>query len=196
MSEPVYDYRLEEEPRYEIIGGEKIYMAASPNPNHVTISSRIFSIFEHYFDVNNISGGIFVECDVHLPEENHVLIPDVSIVRDLNIVLRDKAIYGVPDLVVEVLSRSTMNKDIGIKKSIYERNGVKEYWIISPWAKSIEVYHLIDGKYKLDYAYQIYSNDDLEMLEESELKAIKYEIKVSIFDDLMVDVRKVFKWWI
>ena len=192
MSEPVYDYRLEEEPRYEIIGGEKIYMAASPNPNHVTISSRIFSIFEHYFDVNNISGGIFVECDVHLPEENHVLIPDVSIVRDLNIVLRDKAIYGVPDLVVEILSPSTANNDLGAKKDAYERNGVKEYWIVNHVDKSVQVYHLIEGKFKLDYVYHIYTDQELSMLEDYERDAIKYGIKVSIFDDFIVDVADVF----
>ena len=101
----------------------------------------------------------------------------------------------MPDLVVEVLSRSTMKKDVGIKKDIYDRNGVKEYWIINPWAKSIEVYHLVDCKFKLNNIYQIYSEEDLKQLEESELAEVTYDIPVSIFDNCIVDVRKVFKWW-
>ena len=78
-----------------------------------------------------------------------------------------------------------MKKDRGLKKSAYEKNGVKEYWIIDQWSKRIEVYHLIDGKYKLDDVYKADSEDE----------HVSKEIKVSIFDDLMVDVQSVFKWW-
>ena len=107
----------------------------------------------------------------------------------------NSAIHGVPDLIVEVLSRSTMKKDIGIKKEIYERNGVKEYWIINPWSKTIEVYHLVDCKFELDNIYQIFTDDEYNNLEESEKAEVKYEIPVSIFENLMVDVRRVFRWW-
>ena len=196
MSEVAYNYQLYEEPNYEIIEGEKIFMsAARPFPHHITIANRLFSIFEDYIDRNNIRAAAFVECDVYLPDEKNVFIPDFTIFCDINNIKMDRAIHGVPDLVVEVLSRSTMKKDVGIKKDIYERNGVKEYWIINPWAKSIEVYHLVDCEFKLNDIYQIYSEEDLKQLEESELAEVTYDIPVSIFDNCIVDVRKVFKWW-
>ena len=100
----------------------------------------------------------------------------------------------MPDLVVEILSRSTMKNDISIKKYIYERNGVKEYWIVNHWIKAIEVYHLVEGKYELDNVYQIYSPNEWENLEDEERAEAKFDIKVSIFDDLIVDINKVFMW--
>ena len=59
----------------------------------------------------------------------------------------------------------------------------------------MQVYLLKDGKYDLDYVYQKFSDNDLKLLEDKERAAIKYEIPVSIFDDLIVDVRKIFRWW-
>ena len=189
-----YDYRIEEEPRYEIIGGEKIYMAASPNPDHNTIVGQLFIIFGNYLNLKQNGTAIFADVDVHLPDGD-VFRPDFYVVKNLNIVQRKKAVYGVPDLVVEVLSPSTAKKDFGAKKDSYEKHGVKEYWIVNPKDKSIQVYLLVEGKLQLDYIYQIYSDDDLEILEDKERAAIKYEIPVSIFDDLIVDVRKIFRWW-
>ena len=195
MSELAYDYQYYDEPDYEIIEGVKFIMAAArPNPSHITITNRLFSIFENYFDMNNVSGAAFVECDVHLPDEKNVFVPDVSVVCNPNII-EDNGIHGAPDLVVEVLSRSTAKRDIGIKKTVYERNGVREYWIVSPWAKNIEVYHLIDGKYELNDIYTSCTEDELNRMRDEDRAAIKTDIKVSIFDNLIVDVRRVFRWW-
>ena len=196
MSEVAYDYQFYGEPNYEIIEGEKKFKAAArPFPYHITIANRLFSIFEDYINKNNIKAAAFVECDVYLPDEKNVFIPDFTIFCDINSIKMDKAIHGIPDLVVEVLSRSTMKKDVGIKKNIYERNRVKEYWIINPWSKSIEVYHLIDGKFSFDNAYQVMTEEEFEQLEESERAEVTYDIPVSIFNNCIVDVRKVFKWW-
>ena len=85
-----------------------------------------------------------------------------------------------------------MKNDIGAKKYIYEKNGVKEYWIINPWIKSIEVCHLVDSNFILDDIYQLCSPLELEQMNEEERAALKYKIKVSIFDDLLVDINKVF----
>ena len=189
-----YDYRIEEEPRYEIIGGEKIYMAASPNAGHNTVVNQLTILFGNYFNMKCIGAGIFTDTDVHLPDGD-VFRPDFCVVCDLDIVSEESTIYGVPDLVVEVLSRSTAKKDFGIKKNSYEKHGVKEYWIVNIKDKSVQVYLLKDGKYDLDYVYQKFSDNDLKLLEDKERAAIKYEIPVSIFDDLIVDVRKIFRWW-
>ena len=188
MENLAYDYMEEEnveEPDYELIGGEKFIMAAAaPFVNHITIVSRMNYLFVRYIEEKNIEAIVMADADVYLSKEDHFR-PDLSVVCDLSTVKNGKKVYGVPDLVVEVLSESTMKNDIGPKKSAYEKNGVKEYWIIDQWSKRIEVYHLIDGKYELDDVYKADSED----------KNVSKEIKVSIFDDLTVDVQSVFKWW-
>ena len=195
MNDLAYDYRIEEEPRYEIIEGVKNIMSPAPNLGHGTIVGMLYFEFINYILKNNIEAAVFGDnTDVYLPDGN-LFMPDLTVVSNLDIADREGAIHGVPDMIVEVLSRSTMKNDIGKKKDIYERNGVKEYWIINPWAKSIEVYHLIDGRYEIDYIYQIYSDKDIERLTDKEREDIKYDIKVSVFEDLTIDVRKVFKWW-
>ena len=188
MENLAYEYsarNFDDEPDFELIGGEKFLMAAAaPFVNHITVISRLNYIFVKYIEENDIIAIVLADADVYLSAEDHFR-PDLSVVCNLNFVKNGKKVYGVPDLVVEVLSESTMKKDIGLKKSAYEKNGVKEYWIIDQWSKRIEVYHLIDGKYKLDDVYKADSEDE----------NVSKEIKVSIFNDLMVDVQSVFKWW-
>ncbi len=104
------------------------------------------------------------------------------------------AIYGVPDMVVEVLSPSTRVRDLTVKKDAYETNGVKEYWIVDPYMKTVDVYVLHDGKYKLENSYAKYSDYDFENLTDEEKSAVKYEIKVSILDDLYVKIDDIFSW--
>ena len=83
-----------------------------------------------------------------------------------------------------------MDNDLGPKKLAYEECGVKEYWIVDQWSRRIEVYHLVNGKFAFSKTYRV--SDD----EETKNDDNKNKIKVSIFDDLTVDVRDVFKWWI
>ena len=197
MENLVYDNyiseRLIEEPRYEIIEGVKMFMAPSPISEHGSVVSNLVTIFNNYC-WNTREARVFGDnIDVHLPDGN-LFMPDVTVVCDLNIIKLNDTIYGVPDLVVEILSRSTMNKDLGAKKLIYERNGVKEYWIVNHWIKSVEVYHLVDGKFNLENVYQICPQQELDRMTEEERADIKTEIKVSIFEDLVVDLDKVFMW--
>ncbi|MBQ7453940.1 MAG: Uma2 family endonuclease [Selenomonadaceae bacterium] len=74
---------------------------------------------------------------------------------------KDKPFCGVPDMVADIFSRSKLKRDLTVKKDVYERNGVKEYWMIDPWRESVEVYLLRDGKYFLDEIYHNYSEDEL-----------------------------------
>ena len=187
MENLAYDYMTEDEPDYEIIRGEKILMAAAaPFVNHITIISRLIITFGNYIDSHNIEAIAIPDADVYLSEKEHYR-PDLSVVCNLAMVKNGKKVYGAPDLVVEVLSLSTMDNDLGPKKKAYEECGVKEYWIVDQWSKRIEVYHLIDGKFEFSGSYKV--SDDNET--ESNTK-----IKVSIFEDFLLDVRDVFKWWI
>ena len=168
---------------YEIIGGEKIYMAAAaPNIPHNLIIARLIVTFTNCIDENNINAVVIGDnADVYLSDDEHIK-PDVSVVCNLNINDNFKRLYRAPDLVVEVLSESTKINDRVKKKATYEKFGVKEYWIVDPEDRSIQVYHNIEDKFNLSGEYKLHSDNN--------------EIKVSIFDDLIVDLHKVFKWWL
>ena len=181
-------------PSYEIIGGKKI-MAPAANIRHGSIGGRLFMFIGTYLDVND-KGYCFGEgTDIHFPDGS-LYKPDFSIVlkEHEQILNWDGDIYGTPDMVVEVLSKSTRRNDITIKKDTYEANGVREYWIIDPWAKSVEVYLLRDGKYFLDDIYSVYDENDLLLMTDAEKAKIKYEVPVSILDGLKVPLSFIFKW--
>ncbi|MBR1885284.1 MAG: Uma2 family endonuclease, partial [Schwartzia sp.] len=102
-------------------------------------------------------------------------------------------IYGAPDLVVEVLSPSTATRDKGTKKAVYERAGVLEYWIVDPLAKSIDVYHLRENRLELDYSYVEFPDWEWARMTEKERAEARLSVKISLYDDLVVDVREVFE---
>ncbi|MBR2774033.1 MAG: Uma2 family endonuclease, partial [Selenomonadaceae bacterium] len=137
---------------YEIIEGEK-FMAPSADAWHNNTLGKLYLLIGMHVATNRL-GLVFTDSlDVHFPDGN-LFKPDFMFISAANskIVVDNKhsTIHGVPDMVAEIFSRSTMKRDLGIKKEIYERNGVREYWIINPWSESIEVYLLRDGKYFLD----------------------------------------------
>ncbi len=179
---------------YEIIDGEKIMSAAAPL-NHSGILFRLGMIIGNYV-IAKKCGYVFPDdVDVHFPDGN-LFKPDLVVVKQENagILNWHGSIYGVPDMVVEVLSKSTRRKDLTIKKDIYESNGVKEYWIIDPWAKAVDVYILREGKFEHDGEYLKYSADEWKELSDEEKAAVKLEIKVGIFEDCIVKVADIFSW--
>lgn len=179
---------------YEIIGGEK-FMSPSAPLAHSGILFRLGMIIGNYV-VANKCGYVFPDdVDVYFPDGN-LFRPDLIVVTSENVGIMDwhGTIRGVPDMVVEVLSKSTRQKDLTVKKDAYESNGVKAYWIIDPWAKVVDVYILREGKFFLDGEYFKYSAKDLLLLTDEEKAAVKSEIKVSIFDDLFVKVDDIFSW--
>ena len=120
---------------YEIIEGEKI-MAPSPDWGHVNITANLVTIIGGYARTNKFGIAVADNFDVHFPDSS-LYKPDFIFVSAANEKLfidrKRMTLHGVPDMVAEVFSRSTMKRDVGIKKDTYERNGVKEYWIIDPW---------------------------------------------------------------
>lgn len=167
-------------------GDEKIVMTSRKSITHSMLIYRLTKVFGDFIEKNNIKAAIFGDnVDVYFNEVEHY-IPDVSIICDPKKIENGKKVLGAPDLIVEVLSKSTMKNDRNKKKDVYEKFGVREYWIVDPLNKSIEVYHLVEGKFILDEVYAITDDDEEEM---------QTQIKVSIFDDLIVDIHKVFKKW-
>ena len=181
-------------PSYEIIRGEKI-MAPAANPTHGSIIGRLYMFIGAYLDAKN-AGYVFVDdVDVYLPE-GPLFKPDLIVVLEENSAIIDwnKGIYGAPDMLVEVLSRSTKKRDLTIKKDIYERNGVREYWIIDPWIKSVAVYLLRDGKYFLDDEYILFDDNELELLTDEEKADVKHEVPINTLDGLKIPLKYIFKW--
>ena len=179
----------EEYEEYEIINGE-VYMMSRPSLSHIDIEYNIANLFKSYLKGKRCRA--FLEPDVFLSEEDNHVIPDVVIVCN-PAVLTDKRIEGVPDLVVEILSRSTLKKDRFDKLLLYEKYGVKEYWIVDPRGKSVEVYLLRDGRFNVDGVYQFFTAEEYESLTEREKSATQQKIKVSLYDDFIVDVKDVFE---
>lgn len=179
---------------YEIIGGEKFMAPAAPL-NHSAILMRLGMAIGNYV-VKNRCGFVFSDdTDVHLPDGN-LFKPDLVVITSENfgIMSKQNAIYGVPDMVVEVFSRSTRNRDLNVKKNSYEACGVKEFWTIDPWAKVVDVYILRDGKFIFSGEYQKLEDYEWDSLTEEEKAEIKTEIKLSIFEDCVVHVDDIFGW--
>ena len=183
---------------YELIEGEK-FMAPSADIGHNNVVAKLAMIIGMHAAINRL-GLVFTDSlDVHFPDGN-LFKPDFIFVSAANEKLyvdqKRNTLHGVPDMVAEIFSRSTMKRDIGIKKEIYERNGVREYWMIDPWRETVEVYLLRDGKFEFGGLYQNWSEDELLRLPEEERAEIKFEIPVAVLDGFKVKIKNIFGWYI
>ena len=182
------EYVLKDNRDYEIING-KIYMMSRPNMNHITISTNILGIF-----INFLKGKtcrVYSEPDVFFNDENN-FIPDIVVLCDKS-KKKYKGIYGAPDLVIEILSPSTDIRDLGEKKDIYGKTGVKEYWIVDPQSKKITVYYLTGSSLEVNNIYYYRTDKQLEEMPDDEKKAIISSFKPGLFSDMEVDLSKVFE---
>ncbi len=134
---------------YELINGE-IVKRASPNSPHQNLFSELFILLGVFIKKNKLGKLYSAPFDVVLDEEN-VPQPDIFFITKKRefIIEPNGPVIGAPDLVIEILSKSTAKYDRGIKKDLYEKFQVKEYWIADPKNASIEVYEIVEGKYKL-----------------------------------------------
>jgi Uma2 family endonuclease len=133
------DYvQLPEDKRYELMEGE-FHMVPSPGWGHQTIVMRIFLALCHYVTSRGLGEVRFAPLDVVLSAED-VLQPDILFIsKERSHIITEKNIQGAPDLVIEVLSPATAERDRGLKRKLYAKFGVTEYWTVDPEGKSIEV---------------------------------------------------------
>ena len=181
-------------PSYEIIGGEQI-LAPAATLDHSGIIMRLGMVIGTYLS-NKKNGYVYPDnVDVNF-SDGSLFKPDLCVVLKENekILAGRKNIFGAPDMVVEVLSHSTRKKDLTVKKDTYEAHGVREYWIIDPWAKSVTVYLLRDGKYFLDDVYRSFDDKEFELLDDDEKADVKTEVPVSILDGLNIPLEFIFSW--
>ena len=106
--------------------------------------------------------------------------------------IKPDGIYDAPDLVVEVLSPSTMLNDKTHKKDIYARCGVREYWLVDPISKAIEVYRKNGSDFTLHSVYVVHPDWELKKMSEKEWAAVETHFKCSLFDDLDISLARIF----
>ena len=146
-------YALPEERRVEMIDGV-FYDMASPSNIHQLISGEIFRSFSDF--IRKKEGkciAAYAPLDVQLDCNDRTIVqPDVMIVCDRKKFQRG-LIYGAPDLVVEILSKTTKRKDNYTKLMKYAVAGVREYWIVDPERKKVVVYDLENEEYPVIYGF-------------------------------------------
>lgn len=153
----IADYELlPEDFRVELIDGVfydpeepddmDLLMLASPVQKHQMLVMSLAANINTYIEDHHPECVVLpAPASVKLEEGDSSLVePDIFVVCDKS-KLTGKLVEGAPDLIIEVLSKSTMSKDQIIKLSKYWRAGVREYWIVDPYRSEITVYHFSDG---------------------------------------------------
>lgn len=181
----------------ELIDGKIFMMSPRLRVEHATVCTNIASEFRSYLK-GKTCRAFCDGVDVFL-DENNRFIPDTMIVCNPDIIKHD-GIHGAPDLVVEVLSKTTAKNDRSKKKYTYAKYGVKEYWIVDVWSKSVEVYYNQDNWFVLDNIYyyltdeEIAENNNMSDNDIDKIKEYTDSIKVSICDNLVVKLKDIFEY--
>lgn len=171
-----------DEERWELIDGIAYNMSPAPSRRHQKISRELERQIANFL-LDKPCEVYDAPFDVRLPEANEedanimtVVQPDIVVVCDHD-KLDDAGCRGAPDLIIEILSPFTASKDMKTKLSLYEKHGVKEYWIVHPVDNTVLVFKL--GKNKMYGKPDVYTAED--------------KIKTSILDGLEIDLNTVFK---
>jgi Uma2 family endonuclease len=137
------DYvNLPEESHHEILDGD-LLMSPSPSTLHQRVVLRVLEIVSAWAKSTHAGEAFVAPLDVVLSEMD-VVQPDVLFVASgRSEIVKERGVFGAPDLVVEVLSKATAERDRTVKAKLYARAGVKELWLVDPDAKTIEV--LVNG---------------------------------------------------
>ncbi len=170
----------DDEERLELIDGEIFNMSPAPSRRHQQVLRELSTAFSVFLRGKDCE-VFFAPFDVRLLAENkkndeieHVVQPDLSIVCDQE-KLDDRGCNGAPDMIVEILSPSSVKLDRWKKYQLYEKAGVKEYWLVDPMNESVEI-HLLSGN---QYTFHgVYTKDDT--------------ISVHVLSGLEIDLHQIF----
>jgi len=133
----------------ELIDGELI-MSATPVPKHQRLNRRFIILLDDLIPNGEL---FFAPIGVYFDEEN---IPEPDIVwvaENSKCVVGDKYLEGPPDLIIEIFSPGTATRDKREKYQLYQRYGVREYWMVDPVGQYVEVCVLKDGKFMQQGVY-------------------------------------------
>lgn len=161
----------------EYINGE-VFNQASPSIKHQRVSRRLSTKFDLYFDGKNCE-PFAAPIDIKLKKDNEEyvqkVIPDLVVICDKD-GLKENMYEGVPLLIIEIVSPSNSHHDYIRKLNLYEKFGVKEYWIVDPRFNSIQINVLnVDENYEIT---GIYKGDETA--------------SSNIFHELSIDLKDIF----
>ncbi|MFZ5367941.1 MAG: Uma2 family endonuclease [Spirochaetota bacterium] len=169
------DYRAwPEHEQWELINGIAYSMSPAPRVIHQRILGTLFSQCSDFFKGKPCE--VFIApVDVYLSasdadEADTVVQPDLMVVCDPAKV-RETGIFGAPDFICEILSPATAWKDQTEKRDLYERYGVREYWVLNPETLDLIMYELVEGRYTVPRAANL-----------------KQPVRSVIFPDLVLQV--------
>lgn len=159
-TERIYTYddylKIDDDKQYELIGG-KLILVPAPRTIHQIISLELAATLLDHVRKNKLGRIITAPTDVLLsPTEKPQ--PDILFISKERLdIITEMNVQGAPDLVVEILSPSTSKKDRVEKSRMYYKHGVKEYWIVDPDGKFIEVFVPGEKNWNL---FQSYDDED------------------------------------
>jgi Uma2 family endonuclease len=143
------DYSIwPDDERWELIDGAAYNMSPAPTSTHQWLCGELFFRLKTLL-MSSSCEPFIAPFDVYFPEYpdqnfnsiDSIVQPDISVICDPDKII-EKGCLGAPDLIIEILSPSTAKKDMHEKFHLYEKQGVKEYWIVDPGNKYIRVFHL------------------------------------------------------
>ena len=141
------DYaKTPDEERWELIDGE-LFRMPSPNITHQRTSRRLLLLMAPFVEDRDLGEVFDAPMDVVLSDSD-VVEPDLLFISSerMGIITRLN-VQGAPDLVVEIHSPSTAQRDLTAKRELYARHGVREYWPIDPDTRTVRVLLLGDGDF-------------------------------------------------
>ncbi|MBF0538391.1 MAG: Uma2 family endonuclease [Nitrospirae bacterium] len=159
----------------EIINGEEV-MGPSPFGKHQDTSRNTVEIILNHLRKTKTGKLFYSPLDVILKEGEQRLQPDILFIKKENMAIDQDWIRGVPDMVCEIVSMGTHKRDTVIKKAIYERYRVPEYWIVIPELKTVEIF-TIEGD-----RYDVFSCAEGEGV-----------VRSKVIEGLEVDIKDVFE---
>ena len=167
-------YALPDGTRAELIDGQ-IYDIVPPSPFHQELVMELSATLRNHVRKNGGTCKVYPSpFAVFLNQDDRNYVePDISVICDPN-KLNEKGCNGAPDFIIEIVSPSSQRMDYLTKLFKYRTAGVKEYWIVNPLQKTVQVYSFIDVEDSMQYSF-----DD--------------KIKVEIFDDLYICITDLLK---
>ncbi|RLI51611.1 MAG: Uma2 family endonuclease [Candidatus Thorarchaeota archaeon] len=142
--------------RYELLGGDLV-LVPSPTEYHQRISRNLEFMLWRFVKEQDLGWVYDAPLDVVLGQGDtrEVVQPDIFFIsKEREKIIAEEEIRGAPDLVVEIISPGTAERDRGYKKTLYARHGVKEYWIVDPKGKAVEIYTLGTKGFELVKVYK------------------------------------------
>ncbi len=134
--------------RHEIIDGDH-FVNPAPSTYHQTVSKRLQ--FHLYSQIELRGLGILFDAPVDVQLSEHDIVqPDLVVVlNEKQTIITPSKVKGIPDLIVEIISPSSLDNDRKLKRNLYQNSGVTEYWIVDPFEHTLDQLILRDGEYRL-----------------------------------------------